>query len=187
MDAWKRCFVSEIICIHLLHNITYWKRMQKRNVFAVVCCDRGKSSPLRGQPSNPRHQFKAEMSKAEVSWLLCIGRLVSKTDNVMHFARLVKQGCVDLVSDLFVYYRLGCEPFVCSWGLHCEQQIGFPKNPSGCDVAFAYIFVQCKQTFNTRCINFRLLIIKCENEVSGKFFKTFFKNPIPRIIKIPLN
>ena len=36
----------------------------------------------------------------------------------MHFARLVKQACVDLVSDLFVYYRLGCEPFVCSWGLH---------------------------------------------------------------------
>ena len=31
----------------------------------------------------------------------------------MHFARLVKQACVDLVSDL-----LGCEPFVCSWGLH---------------------------------------------------------------------
>ena len=28
--------------------------------------------------------------------------LVSKTDNVMHFARLVKQACVDLVSDLFV-------------------------------------------------------------------------------------
>ena len=45
-------------------------------------------------------------------------RLVSKTDNVMHFARLVKQASVDLVSDLFVYYRLGCEPFVCSWGLH---------------------------------------------------------------------
>ena len=58
------------------------------------------------------------MAKAKVSWLLRIGRLVSKTDNVMHFARLVKQACVDLVSDLFVYYRLGCEPFVCSWGLH---------------------------------------------------------------------
>ena len=41
------------------------------------------------------------MSKAKVSWLLCIGRLVSKTDNVMHFACLVKQGSVDLVSDLF--------------------------------------------------------------------------------------
>ena len=41
------------------------------------------------------------MSKAKVSWLLCIGRLVSKTDNVMHFARLVKQASVDLVSDPF--------------------------------------------------------------------------------------
>ena len=41
------------------------------------------------------------MSKAKVSWLLCIGRLVSKTDNVMHFACLVKQACVDLVSDPF--------------------------------------------------------------------------------------
>ena len=58
------------------------------------------------------------MSKAKVSWLLCIGRLVSKTDNVMHFACLVKQASVDLVSDLFVYYRLGYKPFVCSWGLH---------------------------------------------------------------------
>ena len=67
--------------------------------------------------STPRHQFLVQMPKAKVSWLLCIGRLVSKTDNVIHFARLVKQACVDLVSDLFVYYRLGCEPFVCSWGL----------------------------------------------------------------------
>ena len=41
------------------------------------------------------------MSKTKVSWLLCIGRLVSKTDNVMHFARLVKQASVDLVSDPF--------------------------------------------------------------------------------------
>ena len=39
------------------------------------------------------------MSKAKVSWLLCIGRLVSKTDNVMHFACLVKHASVDLVSD----------------------------------------------------------------------------------------
>ena len=84
----------------------------------ISICDRGKSRPLCGQPSYPRHQFEAEMSKAKVSWLLCIGRLVSKTENVMHFAHLVKQVCVDLVSDLFVYYRLGCEPFVCSWGLH---------------------------------------------------------------------
>ena len=43
------------------------------------------------------------MSKAKVSWFLCIGRLVSKTDNVMHFARLVKQPSVDLVSDWFVF------------------------------------------------------------------------------------
>ena len=42
------------------------------------------------------------MSKAKVSWLLCIGRLVSKTDNVIHFARLVKQASVDLVYDQFV-------------------------------------------------------------------------------------
>ena len=71
--------------------------------------------------STPRHQFLVQMPKAKVSWLLCIGRLVSKTDNVIHFARLVKQACVDLVSDLFVYYRLGCEPFVCSWGLHYHR------------------------------------------------------------------
>ena len=45
-----------------------------------------------------RHQFLAQMLKAKVSWLLCIGRLVFKTDNVMHFARLVKQAGVDMVS-----------------------------------------------------------------------------------------
>ena len=33
-----------------------------------------------------------------VSWFLCIGRLVSKTDNVMHFVCLVNPSSVDLVS-----------------------------------------------------------------------------------------
>ena len=47
------------------------------------------------------------MSKAKVSWLFGIGRLVSETDNVMHFACLVKQASVDLVSDLFGL-RAGC-------------------------------------------------------------------------------
>ena len=37
-----------------------------------------------------------------VKELTCLGRLVSKTDNVMHFARLVKQASVDLVYDQFV-------------------------------------------------------------------------------------
>ena len=32
---------------------------------------------------------------------LCIGRLVSRTNNVIHFARLLKQASVDLVSELF--------------------------------------------------------------------------------------
>ena len=52
------------------------------------------------------------MSKTKVSWLLCIGKLVSKTDNAMHFARLVKQASVDFVLDLFVYYTLGMSQFV---------------------------------------------------------------------------
>ena len=43
------------------------------------------------------------MSKAKVSWLLCIGRLVSKTDNVMHFAHLVEQASATRFCDLFVY------------------------------------------------------------------------------------
>ena len=30
----------------------------------------------------------------------------------MHFACLVKQACVDLASDLFVYYRLGMSLYV---------------------------------------------------------------------------
>ena len=52
------------------------------------------------------------MPKAKVSWLLCIGRLVSKTDNVMHFACLVEQASVTRFCDLYVYYRLGCDLFV---------------------------------------------------------------------------
>ena len=37
------------------------------------------------------------MSEAKVSSLLCIGKLVSKADNVIHFAHLVKQVSVDHV------------------------------------------------------------------------------------------
>ena len=37
------------------------------------------------------------MSEVKVSWLPCIGKLVSKADNVMHFAHLVKQVSVDNV------------------------------------------------------------------------------------------
>ena len=63
------------------------------------------------------------MLQAKVSWLLCIERLISKADNVIHFACLVKQACVDLVSDQFVYYRLGCELFVCFWDLHLPSSM----------------------------------------------------------------
>ena len=37
------------------------------------------------------------MSEAKVSWLLCIGKLVSKADNVMHFAHFVNQVSIDHV------------------------------------------------------------------------------------------
>ena len=37
------------------------------------------------------------MFEAKVSWLLYIGTLVSKTDNVMHFAHLVKHVSVDCI------------------------------------------------------------------------------------------
>ena len=37
------------------------------------------------------------MSEAKVSLLLCIGILLSETDNVTHFAHLVKQVSVDYV------------------------------------------------------------------------------------------
>ena len=37
------------------------------------------------------------MSETKVSWLLCIYRLVSKTDNVMYRAHLVKQVSLDYV------------------------------------------------------------------------------------------
>ena len=37
------------------------------------------------------------MSETKEPWLLCIGRLISKPDNVMHLAHLVKQVSVDYV------------------------------------------------------------------------------------------
>ena len=37
------------------------------------------------------------MSEAKISWLLCIGILVSETDNIIDFAHLVKQVSVDYV------------------------------------------------------------------------------------------
>ena len=78
-------------------------------------CDSCESSPWCGQPLETSFWFKCQ--KLRCHDFSAFDRLVSKTDNVIHFARLVKQACVNLVSDLFVYYRLGCEPFVCSWGL----------------------------------------------------------------------
>ena len=44
-------------------------------------------------------QDTSQMLEAKVSCLRCLGRLVSKIDNVMHFACLVKQGSVNSVSD----------------------------------------------------------------------------------------
>ena len=35
------------------------------------------------------HQFQAEMPEAKVSWLLCLGSLVSKIDNAMHLLHLL--------------------------------------------------------------------------------------------------
>ena len=37
------------------------------------------------------------MSQAKISWFLFIGILVSKTDNVIHFAHLLRQVSVDYV------------------------------------------------------------------------------------------
>ena len=56
--------------------------------------------------STCRHQFLVQMPKAKVSWLLCIVRLVSKTDNAMHFTLLVKQASVDFTSHL--YFIIDC-------------------------------------------------------------------------------
>ena len=75
--------------------------------------------------SDSRHQFLVPMPKAKVSWLLCIGRLVSKTDNVMHFARLVEQASVTRFCDLYVYYRLGCDLFVYgAYMVHRSMRVG---------------------------------------------------------------
>ena len=65
------------------------------------------------------------MYKAKVSWLLCIGRLVSKTDNVMHFACLVEQASVTRFCNLYVYYRLGRDLFVYgAYMVHCSMWVG---------------------------------------------------------------
>ena len=44
------------------------------------------------------YQFLAEMSKAKISYLFWLCRLVSMIDNVMHLACLVKQTSADLIS-----------------------------------------------------------------------------------------
>ena len=80
----------------------------------------------------------------------------------MHFARLVKQACVDLVSDLFVYYRLGCQPFVCSWGL----QEGFA------DLEQRYISV----AVGAKVIN----INTCISVIVGRISDAIRKNCVPQ-------
>ena len=77
-----------------------------------VPCNHCELSSLMQLTNNvSRHQFLAQMLEAKVSWLHSPGRLVSKIDNVMHFACLVKQASVDSVSDrsLFEAYILFIE------------------------------------------------------------------------------
>ena len=54
----------------------------------------------------------------------------------MHFACLVKQACVDLASDLFVYYRLGMSLYVFGAYKNFESenknQSEFVEFPTGC-------------------------------------------------------
>ena len=67
------------------------------------------------------------MLEAKVSWLLSPGRLVSKIDNVMHFARLVEQASVDSVSNWYVFgdYMVH-HPM---WGWYCQSQWMFTWGP----------------------------------------------------------
>ena len=67
------------------------------DTFNRGCVTAELSSLMQLTNDTSRHQFLVQMPKAKVSWLLCIGRLVPKTDNVMHFARLVEQASADWV------------------------------------------------------------------------------------------
>ena len=69
------------VCSH--HNVS-------RNLNSTIRCH---MTTVRQAPHgvNPWHQLLVQMPKDKVSWLLCIGRLVSNTDNVKHFAHLVKK------------------------------------------------------------------------------------------------
>lgn len=55
--------------------------------------------------------FRQKCLRTFESWLLCIGRLISKTDNIMHFACLVKPAGVDLVS--WLTYLFGGHTSTC--------------------------------------------------------------------------
>ena len=59
--------------------------------------------------------FRQKCLRTFESWLLCIGRLISKTDNIMHFACLVKPAGVDLVS--WLTYLFGGHTSTCQVSL----------------------------------------------------------------------
>ena len=59
--------------------------------------------------------FRQKCLRTFESWLLCIGRLISKTDNIMHFACLVKPAGVDLVS--WLSYLFGGHTSTCQVSL----------------------------------------------------------------------
>ena len=65
------------------------------HVLSYFC--KAKSSLMRLANDASGHQFLDQIPKAMVLWLLYFARLVSTTDNVMHFARLIKQTSADLV------------------------------------------------------------------------------------------
>ena len=97
----------------LTHAMECWKVMfSVISVYGHVTAEWSSLTRLTNDAS--RHQFLVQMLKAKVSKVS--RRLVSKTDNVMHFARLVKQASVDLVSRpicLFGAYRQGGQHWSC--------------------------------------------------------------------------
>ena len=98
--------------------------------------------------SDSRHQFLAQMPKAKVSWLLCIGRLVSKTDNVMHFAGLVEQASVTRFCDLYVYYRPGCDLFVFgAYMVHRSMRVGTVRAFSGNEALPELILIELPSSY----------------------------------------
>ena len=104
--------------------------------------------------------FRQKCLRTFESWLLCIGRLISKTDNIMHFACLVKPAGVDLVSWLTYLFgghtstcQVSSERFLNQWlsgwvSLKVRMMFGVKIFDANIDINFVLFVKKIEWKFN---------------------------------------